>query len=169
MHELSIANAILDAVRKEAEKRPGAHVTEVGVRIGALAGVELEALRFGFDVLVRGSDLDPLALVIEPVPRRQRCPQCEFTFEVREGNAEGPESDHPGPATAGPPLLSKEGSSDPGLGTSDSGLRTSDSGLSLACPRCGRPETLFAGGDELDLVYLELESPESDHPGPASA
>jgi hydrogenase nickel incorporation protein HypA/HybF len=113
MHELSIASAILDAVRKEAEKRPGAHVTKVGVRIGALSGVEPEALSFGFSVLVKGTDLDPLALEIEPVPRRQRCPACDFTFEVKEYN--------------------------------------------LACPRCGRIETQFAGGDELDMAYLEIE------------
>ena len=113
MHELSIASAILDAVRKEAEKRPGARVTKVGVRIGALSGVEPEALSFGFTVLVKGTEFEPLALEIEPVPRRQRCPACDFTFEVAEDN--------------------------------------------LACPRCARIETQFAGGDELDMAYLEIE------------
>ena len=68
----------------EAEKRPGAHVTKVGVRIGALSGVEPEALSFGFSALVQGTDLEPLELVIEPVPRRQRCPACDLTFEVTE-------------------------------------------------------------------------------------
>jgi hydrogenase nickel incorporation protein HypA/HybF len=86
MHELSIASAILDAVHSEAEKRPGAHVCKVGVRIGALSGVEPEALSFGFSALVRGTDLEPLVLVIEPVPRRQRCPACDFTFDVSEDN-----------------------------------------------------------------------------------
>ena len=113
MHELSIADAILDAVRSEAEKHPGAHVTKVAVRIGALSGVEPEALSFGFSALVQGTDLEPLALVIESVPRRQRCPDCDFTFEVADE--------------------------------------------SLACPRCERIETQFAGGDELNMAYLEIE------------
>ena len=113
MHELGIASSILDAVRKEAEKRPGVHVTKVGVRIGELSGVVPDALSFGFECLVKGTDLDPLALVIETVPRRQRCAPCDFTFEAPDGG--------------------------------------------LACPRCGRAETLFAGGDELDLAYLEVE------------
>ena len=113
MHELSIADAILDAVRIEAEKRPGAHVTKVGVRIGALSGVEPEALSFGFTALVQGTDLEPLELVIELLPRRQRCPTCDFTFEVAEDI--------------------------------------------LACPRCASGETLLAGGDELNLAYLEVE------------
>jgi hydrogenase nickel incorporation protein HypA/HybF len=113
MHELSIADAILDAVRSEVDKHPGAHVTKVGVRIGALSGVEPEALSFGFTALVQGTDLEPLELVIEPVPRRQRCPPCDFTFEVTEDN--------------------------------------------LVCPRCGNTETQLAGGDELNMAYLELE------------
>lgn len=115
MHELSIADAILDAVRSEADKRPGAHISKVGVRIGALSGVEPEALSFGFSALVQGTTLEPLTLEIERVPRRQRCPACDVTFDVADDN--------------------------------------------LACPRCGHIETQFAGGDELDLAYLEIESP----------
>jgi hydrogenase nickel incorporation protein HypA/HybF len=113
MHELSIASSILDAVRSEVEKHPGAHVTKVGVRIGALSGVEPEALCFGFTALAQGTDLESLELVIENVPRRQRCPACDFTFEVAEDG--------------------------------------------LACPRCANAQTLLAGGEELDLAYLEVE------------
>jgi hydrogenase nickel incorporation protein HypA/HybF len=86
MHELGIASAILDAVRDEAEKHPGAHVSKVGVRVGALSGVEPEALSFGFTALVLGTDLAPLTLEIETVPRRQRCPSCDITFEAAEEN-----------------------------------------------------------------------------------
>ena len=113
MHELGIASAILDAVRKEAELHGGGHVSKVAVRIGALSGVEPEALSFGFDALVKGTDLDPLVLEIVRVPRRQRCPVCELTFEASEDN--------------------------------------------LACPRCSNEATILAGGEELDLAYLEVE------------
>jgi len=113
MHELTIADAILDAVRKEAGKYPGAHISKVAVRVGGLSGVVPEALSFGFECLVRGSELEPLTLAIEQVPRRQHCPECGFTFEPPEG--------------------------------------------SLACPQCGQTETRFAGGDELDVVYMEME------------
>lgn len=115
MHELSIADAILDTVRSEAGRRPGAHVAKVCVRVGALSGVVPEALSFGFECLVKGTDLEPLTLVIESTPRRQRCVPCNFTFESAEDNP--------------------------------------------ACPRCGRTDTQFAGGDELDLAYLEIDEP----------
>jgi len=84
MHELSIANSILEAARAEALRRPGAHLVKVGVRVGELSGVQPDALSFSFEALVRGSDLEPLALEIEACPRRQRCPECGREFEVHD-------------------------------------------------------------------------------------
>ena len=82
MHELSIANSILEAVRKERERLNGARVTKVGVRIGELAGVDAEALSFGFEVLVKDTDLEPLTLEIESTSRRHECAHCKRVFTV---------------------------------------------------------------------------------------
>jgi len=84
VHELSIAQSILDALETEALNRPGARFRKVGLRIGELAGVDPEALRFGFEVLVKEGRWDPLELEIEWCPRRQQCPQCAETFAVRD-------------------------------------------------------------------------------------
>jgi hydrogenase nickel incorporation protein HypA/HybF len=90
MHELSIANSILEAVRKECERLNGARVTKVGVRIGELAGVDPEALSFGFEVLVKDTDLEPLALEIESTSRRHECPHCKRVFTVVEYQVDCP-------------------------------------------------------------------------------
>ncbi len=45
--------------------RPGMRASAVGLRIGALAGVDAESLRFGFECLVKDSDLDPLRLEVD--------------------------------------------------------------------------------------------------------
>lgn len=87
MHELGIANSVLEAARAEMQRRPGARLVKIGLRVGELAGVDPEALRFGFDALASGTDLETASLEIEFCPRRQRCPACgrEFTvvdFEV---------------------------------------------------------------------------------------
>jgi hydrogenase nickel incorporation protein HypA/HybF len=82
MHELSIANSILEAVRKERERLNGARITKVGVRVGELAGVDPEALSFGFEVLVKDTDLAPLALEIESSLRRHECSRCKRVFAV---------------------------------------------------------------------------------------
>src|SRR5512140_3574236 len=48
MHELSIASSVLEAVTKEAERRPNSRIVKVGLRIGELAGVDCDALSFGW-------------------------------------------------------------------------------------------------------------------------
>ncbi len=82
MHELSIASAILDQLTAERERRPGARITAVGVRVGTLSGVDPDALTFGFSVLVKDTAWDPLALHIERVERRQKCPACQTIFSL---------------------------------------------------------------------------------------
>lgn len=57
--------SVLDAVRTEVGMRPGYRATAVGLRIGALSGVDTESLRFGFDCLVKDSEFDPLRLDVD--------------------------------------------------------------------------------------------------------
>ena len=84
MHELGIASSILEAVEKEAVRHPGAHISKVGVKIGEISGVDRDALQFGFDVLVKDTDLEPLALELEYVPRMQRCSKCAYEFRMTD-------------------------------------------------------------------------------------
>lgn len=81
MHELSIAAAILDRVAAEAARYAGARFTKVGVRVGELSGVDPDALSFGFEALTRESPWERLALEIEYCRRKQRCRQCQQTFQ----------------------------------------------------------------------------------------
>ena len=83
MHEMSIAASLMDSVRTEALRFPDQHIEKVGVRIGALAGVDPEALRFCFEVLVKDSDLEPLELDIDYRARRHECQLCGESFDAR--------------------------------------------------------------------------------------
>jgi len=65
MHEMGIANSILEAVQQEVMRYPGYRAAKVAVRIGEYAGVDCESLRFCFDAIVNGSPLAPLELGIE--------------------------------------------------------------------------------------------------------
>jgi len=82
MHEMGIASSVLDAVRAEAQLHPGARISKVGLRIGELAGVDPDSLRFCFEALVKDTPLGPLPLDIEFCARRQLCHTCGCTFEV---------------------------------------------------------------------------------------
>jgi hydrogenase nickel incorporation protein HypA/HybF len=75
LHELGIANAILEAVSTEADKHRG-RVRRVCVRVGELAAVNPEALRFAFDAAKQGTRLAGLILEIEISPPRYRCRDC---------------------------------------------------------------------------------------------
>ena len=90
MHELGIANSILEAVQSEMTRRPESRATRVGVRIGELAAVDAESLRFCFDAMKRETDLESLELEIEICPRRHRCGNCGHEFRVRDYDFECP-------------------------------------------------------------------------------
>ncbi|MET9179954.1 hydrogenase maturation nickel metallochaperone HypA [Kitasatospora aureofaciens] len=83
MHELSIALSVVEAVEEFAAGYPGERVEEVRLRVGALAGVEAEALDFSFTVVCEGTALAGARLAIEHVPAVVRCRPCEREFAVR--------------------------------------------------------------------------------------
>ena len=84
MHEMGIANSVLDAVRAEAARYPGAYPSRVGLRIGELAAVDPSSLEFCFAALTRETDLESLHLDIEFCPRRHRCLDCGAEFGVKD-------------------------------------------------------------------------------------
>jgi hydrogenase nickel incorporation protein HypA/HybF len=84
MHEMGIANSIMDAVRTEMLRYPDSRAERVGVRIGELAAVDPESLQFCFEALTRETDLDGLELEIEYCPRRHRCRECQQEYMVRD-------------------------------------------------------------------------------------
>jgi hydrogenase nickel incorporation protein HypA/HybF len=90
MHELSIAESILEAVRKELVSRPGARPTRVGLRIGELAAVDVDSLSFCFDAVLKGTDWESLQLDARVCPLRRVCRECGNEFAVVEYNANCP-------------------------------------------------------------------------------
>lgn len=65
MHEMGIASSILDAVRVEAARHPGAQLRKVAVRIGELTAVDPSARQFCFEALIRETELQSLELEID--------------------------------------------------------------------------------------------------------
>ncbi len=77
MHELSVAIGLVGLAERKAGQLEGARVEAVHVRLGALAGVAGEALRFAFDAASRGTRLEGARLVIEEVPVVVFCAGCQ--------------------------------------------------------------------------------------------
>jgi hydrogenase nickel incorporation protein HypA/HybF len=84
MHELSIAASILEAAQREAALRQNALLQKIAVRVGELAAVDPESLRFGFEMLTKGTELEPVALELEFIARTNRCADCGAEFTVKD-------------------------------------------------------------------------------------
>jgi hydrogenase nickel incorporation protein HypA/HybF len=84
MHELSIAQSIVDAAREQAAAHGGRRVLRIGVRVGELSGVAVDALQFCFGITVRDTDLEGAALEPEAIPVRYRCGSCAHEFHPVE-------------------------------------------------------------------------------------
>ncbi len=112
MHEIGIAHSIIEAGQTEAARRVGSKLVKIGIRIGTLAGVDGDALRFAFAALTRGTDLDAVEFEIQSCPRRNCCLDCDEVFET---------------------IL-----------------------YSAPCPRCRSEKSILAGGEELELAYVEV-------------
>lgn len=84
MHELSIACSLVKAAVDEATRHGAAHVTRLDVVLGALSGVEMDALLFCFPAVARGTVCEGAGLNVEIQPATGRCPACSSTSEVRD-------------------------------------------------------------------------------------
>ena len=83
MHELSIVSSVLDQLAEIRKQQPaGTRFSKVGLRVGELAGVDVDCLRFGFECVVKETEWEHLALEIEEVARRQQCPRCKEEFQA---------------------------------------------------------------------------------------
>jgi hydrogenase nickel incorporation protein HypA/HybF len=98
MHELSIVSSVLEQLDELKKQHGGERFTKVGLRVGELAGVDVDCLRFGFECVVQDTEWASLALEIEQVARRQRCPRCNHEFKAENWAA----GDLPMPFTACP-------------------------------------------------------------------
>ncbi|MDB1088538.1 hydrogenase maturation nickel metallochaperone HypA [Streptomyces sp. ACA25] len=82
MHELSIAVAVIERAEDTAREHGATGVESVRLRVGALAGVVAESLRFAFEVAREDTALHGARLLIEEVPARARCTACPAEFAV---------------------------------------------------------------------------------------
>jgi hydrogenase nickel incorporation protein HypA/HybF len=83
MHEMSLAEGILQIVEDAAAKQGFKRVTEVRLEIGVLSGVEIEALSFCLEVVLKGSVADGARVDLQHIPGRGYCLGCGETVPVK--------------------------------------------------------------------------------------
>jgi hydrogenase nickel incorporation protein HypA/HybF len=81
VHEYSIVASLIDRVQQEAAQHRGAREHRLHVRIGELAGVEVDLLRTAFDTFRERTICETAELRIDTVAPAWACPSCERTVE----------------------------------------------------------------------------------------
>lgn len=84
MHEMSICEGLLMAVQDAARTEGFTRVTRLRLEIGRFAGVEPDALRFGFDVVMKGSPAEDAELVLIEEPGAAWCFDCAETVPIAD-------------------------------------------------------------------------------------
>lgn len=83
MHELALAQSIVEVVEQHAGACQAARVKSVRLQVGEASGIVADSLRFSFEML---AGLSPLLagahLVIDSTPHRAHCRQCRQEFAV---------------------------------------------------------------------------------------
>ncbi len=76
MHEMSLAEGIRGIVEDAAREQGFSRVKAVVLAVGALSSVEVDALRFCFEVVMRGTVGEGARLEIDRVPGAGWCMPC---------------------------------------------------------------------------------------------
>lgn len=113
MHELSIAEAIVRAVSDENRGK----LTGIGLRIGELTDLVADALRFSFEALISGTELEGCELILEYIPPGGVCRSCGHEVVVK--------------------------------------------GFEFRCPHCSSHDLNLTRGQELEIVYLRVQTEET--------
>jgi hydrogenase nickel incorporation protein HypA/HybF len=91
MHELAIAQSIIDVVEAKVAECNATHVKGVRLRIGEASGIVVDSLTFCFEML---ASLDPTLvgaqLFIDTVSHRAYCRHCAREFSVTNFVAQCP-------------------------------------------------------------------------------
>lgn len=77
MHELSLAQNIMDIVEEQCHKNNVKKVTALWLELGALSCVEQSALEFCFDMITKETIAENCKIHFIPIPAQAYCWQCE--------------------------------------------------------------------------------------------
>ncbi|MDQ7031619.1 MAG: hydrogenase maturation nickel metallochaperone HypA [Desulfonauticus sp.] len=80
MHELSIAQSLLDIIKEEMAKNNVTKLLKVKIKYGQLSAIVPEALQTAFKVLTADTPLEHAKIIAEEVPLRARCRKCKKEF-----------------------------------------------------------------------------------------
>jgi hydrogenase nickel incorporation protein HypA/HybF len=83
MHEMSLCEGVLQILQDHARSQGFRKVKRVWLEIGALSGVDPEAMRFGFDAVMQGTLAEGAVLEVIALSGQAWCLPCSRTVPVK--------------------------------------------------------------------------------------
>ena len=84
MHELSLCESLLESIEDAAKREGFTQVRRIVLDIGPFAGVEISALRFGFDAVSQGTLTEGAVLEIHEGQGAAWCFECSQTVPIQD-------------------------------------------------------------------------------------
>ena len=84
MHEMSIAQSLVDILKEEMVKHDARVLKSVRLHIGQLSAIVPEALSFCFQVITEGTEMEGAQLHMEIIPLKGICKSCHNGFEIED-------------------------------------------------------------------------------------
>jgi hydrogenase nickel incorporation protein HypA/HybF len=89
MHELTIAQGLLDAISAETAKQ-NAKPLAAKISCGTLNAINDDSLCFAFEAFAKGTRCEGMKLTVEHKPIQGKCKNCNLTFDVELGRPRCP-------------------------------------------------------------------------------
>ena len=84
MHEMSIAQSVIDIVEEEMQKNGAKTLRSVRLNIGQMSAIVPDSLSFCFEIIIKDTHLDGARLIMDLTPLMGYCPECEEEFEIED-------------------------------------------------------------------------------------
>jgi len=84
MHELSIAQSIVDLASEKVKEAEAGRVISITLSLGLLSGVVRESLEFCFPIACEKTPCEGAVLKIDIVPAKAHCSSCGGDFDMEE-------------------------------------------------------------------------------------
>jgi len=83
MHELSLANEVIDLASREAKKNNIDSLTEIVIEIGDLSGIEADIFQSALEMIVKDTMLEHAGLRLIRTSGKGKCHACSRDFEMK--------------------------------------------------------------------------------------
>jgi hydrogenase nickel incorporation protein HypA/HybF len=84
MHEMSIAQSLVDIIQEEMARHHAGRLESVRIHVGEMSAIVPDSLSFCFEVITAGTNMEGARLIMEVIPVEGKCRECGERFQVKD-------------------------------------------------------------------------------------